>query len=81
MTSIRSERGQVMIEAVLIGFVAISLFMVVRDWAIKNDVVGNWTKAPQQKLGGMIESGVWDKAENARFKHPNTFNRFQSKQY
>ena len=74
----RYQRGQVLIEMVLLGVVLIGLLaMGVRVFREKK-VMQNITQGPWETTSGMIESGVWGAPAGARASHPTTSNRLLS---
>lgn len=74
-TRLRSSKGQVLIEAVLL------LTLVVGFWSVFSKAAknGKWfskmVDGPWESTSGMIETGVWRPAAQARPAHPNNFNR------
>lgn len=78
--SVKSEKGQVIIEAVLLLIIFTGLWIGIST-KIKNQ---RWMKTliedgPWPKLNGMIESGVWETNKQAQHLHPNNLDRSSSK--
>lgn len=79
-TRLRSGKGQVLIEAVLL------LTLVVGFWSVFSKAAknGKWfstmVDGPWEATSGMIETGVWKPPAQARPVHPNSFNRVVSNQ-
>jgi hypothetical protein len=68
---IRNNRGQYVIEAVLLSIVLVSMFSFVTTELRNRGYVRNLLQQPILVLGGMVESGVWTDASTARGYHPN----------
>ncbi|MGZ3770631.1 MAG: hypothetical protein ACXVCP_13555 [Bdellovibrio sp.] len=70
-----NNKGQFVIEAVLIMTVTMSLVM----WGSKkfrdDKFLAKLISGPWQKVSGMIEAGVWEPPNKARKLHPNFLGR------
>jgi hypothetical protein len=70
-----NKQGQFVVEAMLLMVLSIGLLYgglkVMRD----GNVLSNLISGPWEKVAGMIESGVWESADKAAAKHPNSKNR------
>lgn len=68
---LKNEKGQFLIEAVLLMVLSIGLLTVGLRLLRDGNIMSNLISGPWQKMAGMIESGVWDTADKAAAKHPN----------
>ena len=73
-----NQRGQFVIEGVLLMVVMIGLFLsatrILREEAfLAKLVVGPW-----ERVSGMIENGVWETPAASRDLHPNQLSRSNS---
>ena len=75
---LKNEKGQFVIEAVLLMVMSIGLLVVGLRLLRDGNVVSNLVSGPWEKMSGMIESGVWEPAAKAAAKHPNQRNRLLS---
>lgn len=69
---VRNANGQVLIEFVLLGVVAIGMLSIGVKIFREKKIVQNLTQGPWEKTSGMIESGVWASPIEARKHHPNS---------
>ncbi len=75
LNPIKNERGQGVIEAVLIMVILFSIaYFVLNQFESKNHLQ-SLVKSPWKKTAGMIESGVWVEPNRARSMHPNQYKR------
>ena len=72
----RNERGQFVIEAVLLMVLSMGLLLTFIKICRQNDVLAKLVETPWEKTAGMIESGVWAPAEEAKKKLPYQYVRF-----
>jgi len=72
---LKNERGQFVIEAVLLMVVSISFLLLGLRMLKENNAMSNLVQGPWQKVAGMIESGSWRPADEAAKKHPNQIDR------
>lgn len=72
---LRNERGQFVIEAVLLMVVSVSFLLFGLRYLKENKTMGTLVSGPWEKTAGMIESGVWKPAPEAAKKHPNQIER------
>lgn len=70
-----NNKGQFVIEAVLLMIVTIGFFLWGTNQLREGKFLAKMIGGPWKKVSGMIESGVWDTPESARKKHPNQTNR------
>lgn len=74
-STLRNERGQFVIEAVLLMVLSIGLLTLALRGLKDGKVLGNLVSGPWTKMAGMIESGSWSPADTAAKNHPNQLNR------
>lgn len=74
-SSLRNQKGQFVIETVLMMIVTIGFFMWGTKQLREGKFLAKMINGPWEKATGMIESGVWDKPEAARKLHPNSIDR------
>jgi len=72
------QRGQVIIEMVLLLVLMIGLWGTFSKFAKQKKWFESLVSGPWQNMAGMIESGVWEPPQKAISKHPNNFNRVVS---
>lgn len=72
---LKNERGQFVIEAVLLMVVSVSFLLFALKYLKENKAMGNLVGGPWEKVSGMIESGSWKPADEAAKKHPNQLER------
>lgn len=70
-----NQKGQFVIEAVLLMVVMLSIFMASVNALKDGQYLAKLISGPWEKIAGMIESGVWDGAAAARKNHPNQLRR------
>ena len=73
-----SQKGQVLIEAVLLLVLMVGLWGAFSRYAKQQKWFESVVGGPWQSMRGMIENGVWDEPKKAQAKHPNNFNRVVS---
>lgn len=70
-----NQRGQFVIEGVLLMIVMVGLFLsatrILREERFLAKLIGG----PWERVSGMIEAGVWDPPATARDRHPNQIAR------
>lgn len=71
----RNDKGQFVIEAVLLMIVTIGLFIWGTNQLREGKYLAKLIEGPWQQVAGMIESGVWSSPEKSRQKHPNQISR------
>lgn len=72
---LRNERGQFVIEAILLMILSIGLLTLGLRTLREGNILGNLVSGPWDRMAGMIESGSWEVAETAAKKHPNQLDR------
>ncbi|MFM6929445.1 MAG: TadE/TadG family type IV pilus assembly protein [Bdellovibrio sp.] len=71
-----TEKGQFVIEAVLLMVVMLGIFLASINALKEGQFLAKLISGPWVKISGMIESGVWeDEKVTKKTSHPNTFNR------
>ena len=73
--SIKKQRGQITVEIVLLLVVMIGAsYLALEKFKVQKPVY-NFISNPWKTIGGMIESGSWQKRAEARKDHPNYWKR------
>lgn len=75
MKTLSNQKGQFVIETVLLMIVTVGFFIWGTNQLRESKFLGKMIQEPWRKVAGMIESGVWQEADAARAKHPNTIDR------
>lgn len=76
MKGIRDQRGQGVVEMVLLMAVVVSISLMVTQYLEKNKAAQKLFGDPWNRLSGMIECGVWSGCGDG--KHPSSVNRILS---
>lgn len=74
----RHQRGQAIVEYILLMVVLIGVFGAIMNILKGNDLATRFTSAPWEKINGMIQCGNWVGCgvnQTAPGVHPNTQNR------
>ncbi len=72
---LKNARGQAILESILLVMIAVAV-MLVATRSLKNmGYAKSLIQNPWQVLAGMVESGVWKPAAEARAYHPNVKGR------
>lgn len=74
-TTFRNNKGQFVIEAVLMMIVTIGFFLWGTNQLREGNVLAQLIEGPWSKVAGMLESGVWENPEAGRKLHPNQHGR------
>lgn len=72
---LRSESGQMTIEAVLLLTIMIAFFTITHRTIAGKQYMSKLVSGPWSYIAGMIENGVWSPAASGKSKHPNSFDR------
>jgi hypothetical protein len=72
---VKNQKGQVLIEAVLLLTLVVGMWSVFSKYAKQKKWFDSLVNGPWQTMSGMIETGVWDAPQKSKSKHPNSFNR------
>lgn len=70
-----NQRGQAVIEAVLIMVLLVGLATAVGSGLRNMDFFVNLVERPWQNLSGLIQNGVWEPPQASMSVHPNANNR------
>lgn len=74
-----NQKGQLVVEAVLLMFVLMGISVAVSNYLQDNQVARKLTAEPWAKLSGMIECGTWNPCRGSvRGLHPSTIDRANS---
>lgn len=76
--SLKNERGQLLVESVLLITLGVILWSVFMRQAKSSQWFNSLVSGPRENLNGVIETGIWQKASKARASHPNQFYRAKS---
>ena len=69
------KKGQATLESMLLIVVLLGFTLFVFDFMKQEELMMEIVDGPAQYIKGMAQSGVWDKAQQAKAKHPSTFYR------
>ncbi|KYG66833.1 hypothetical protein AZI86_07300 [Bdellovibrio bacteriovorus] len=72
---VSNNRGQFLIETVLLMVLTIGLFIGASNFLREKKILSKMIGGPWEKVSGMIEAGVWASPDQARTKHPNQIKR------
>ncbi len=67
----KNERGQMILEYILLTVVAIGLSVLVSSSLKKNEILGKLISSPWTNLAGMIQNGSWGSPKSTIPNHPN----------
>ena len=71
-----TEKGQFVIEAVLLMVVMVAIFTASVNALKEGQFLAKLISGPWQKISGMLEAGVWENATVTRKDaHPNVLKR------
>jgi hypothetical protein len=74
------QKGQVIIEAVLLIVIMLGLWVSLSKTFIEGKYMKKlMQEGPWPRLSGMIEAGVWESSSRAKRLHPNNLDRGASK--
>lgn len=71
----KSNRGQFVIEAVLLLTIGIMIMLALKNWAQDSQIFANIFTKPWVKISGMMENGVWGDPASTRALHPHNPNK------
>lgn len=69
--AIKNQKGQFVIEAVLLATLTLGLFMFITKQLQGSKFLANLIGEPWGYIAGMSESGVWETPDKAKSFHPN----------
>jgi hypothetical protein len=75
MRPLANQRGQFMIEGLLIMVVFMGLVAIVASFFKKNEIFENLVKAPWTSLAGMLQNGEWLATAQSQTMHPSQSGR------
>ncbi len=75
-----SQKGQIFVEMVLILALFVGLTYIVLNVFKQKKPFVAFVTTPWQIIGGMMESGNWQKLDEAKQNHPNRWKRMYSLQ-
>jgi hypothetical protein len=73
-----NEKGQSVIEAILLAVVLLGITMFVSNFFKKEELIKKIISGPWQNLAGMIQNGVWAQRSASMQVHPNVHKRHVS---
>ncbi|MEM7647490.1 MAG: hypothetical protein AAF203_11310 [Pseudomonadota bacterium] len=76
----RSEAGQITIEAVLVLTILVSTIFAGTNLMRDQQILSRMVQGPWSYMAGMIENGFWAPPQAGRSKHPNHITRHGSPQ-
>lgn len=74
--ALKNQKGQLTIEAILLMVVLTAAVLAGTRYLREQKVVATIVEGPWDRTAGMIESGVWLPAAQARQKQPYQYDRF-----
>jgi len=72
---IRSQRGQMMIEGVLIMVVLMGMTLLVARYFKDQELLKKLISGPWVSLAGLLQNGVWLPKDRGTLSHPNGHTR------
>ncbi|MGE4131269.1 MAG: hypothetical protein AB7F86_06500 [Bdellovibrionales bacterium] len=75
MKVVGSQRGQFVVEALLILVVLIGLLTLSARFFREQELVKKLISGPWVNLAGMLQNGVWQPADAGAVSHPNGHTR------
>lgn len=72
------ERGQAVLEAVLLMVIFLAIVGAVATAFRQNELLAKIVRGPWNNLAGMFQNGVWDSPAKGHALHPNTQRRHMS---
>lgn len=72
---IRNQKGQLIIEAILIIVALFAVTFLVGTYFRDHDFVKKLIQGPWKNLAGLIQNGVWQPLEQSAASHPNGHGR------
>jgi hypothetical protein len=76
---VSNQRGQIMVEVVLLAVIFVAIAMAVSEKFKKSAVLSNLVEGPWAYIDGMAQHGYWGPARVARAHDPNFAPRRSSK--
>ena len=75
MRKIKHQKGQAVIESVLITVLVFGLAYFVLNYMKDNEWINSLVEAPKEYVQGMARSGVWKRVQEDLTFHPNNIDR------
>lgn len=75
---VKSQRGQAIVEALLIMIIFLGIGLAVMSFFKDQEVLAKLVKGPWQSLSGVLQNGTWGEPGATAVKHPNTHYRHVS---
>lgn len=72
------ERGQMVVEMVLMLVVMAGVTIFVTKTFRDNDFIAKLVSGPWESLSGLIQNGVWGRPGETMSKHPNVLGRLNT---
>lgn len=73
--SLRSQSGQLIVEAVLIIVILMATTFATAKFFKGEELLKKLVQGPWQSLAGMLQNGVWGTPEATAISHPNGHGR------
>lgn len=78
MKTVRNNKGQMLIETVLMMTVLLLVATLVASQFRENNFIASLVSGPWKNLSGMMQNGVWAPAEAGMAQHPLVYRRWTS---
>ena len=78
MKSIRNNKGQILIEMILVMTVLVGASVFVSSQFRESNFIAQLVSGPWKNLAGMIQNGVWQPRDDGMASHPAVQNRWIS---
>lgn len=75
MANVKTNYGQMTIEAVLILTMLLGLSTFVANEFRNNELLIKFVQGPWKQISGMAQNGTWGQPGATMADHPNNFNR------
>ncbi|QDK36201.1 hypothetical protein [Bdellovibrio sp. NC01] len=75
LRTVRNQRGQFVIEGVLLMIVMVSIFIASMKTLREGKYLANMIERPWAEVSGMLECGSWGSPATACKNHPNQSQR------
>lgn len=77
--TIKNQKGQFVIESVLLAVVSLGLFMFMTKQIQESQFLAKLIGEPWGYIAGMSECGVWETPDRAKSNHPNLISTIRSR--
>jgi hypothetical protein len=75
MSLLKSQKGQMTLEAVLLMVIGVTFVTVASESLKRKNVLGTLVAEPWGVMQGMIQNSIWAPAEAGSSDHPNVYGR------